>query len=341
MGKKDYLGIIWLVVILIAVPFIVRNDYYLGILVFAAVNCLSCIGLSLLMGYAGQISLGHAAFLGIGAYASAWCTVNLGWSPWIALGAGIVLAVVLALVTGIPSLRLKGHYLAMATLGFGSIVHIVLVAAVDITGGPAGISRIPTLTVFGVPLDSDVKFYVFIWTCVVIGMVIALNIIHSRSGRALRAIHGSEEAAGASGIDTSVYKIRIFVISAVYSSVAGSFYAHYVNYIDPGPFGIMHSVLLVTMVAVGGMHKVWGALVGAVLLSILPELLSTLSELVEGYGITYKPDYDTLIYGAILLIIMLFLPEGLFSGVSDALTRLKQAISGNTTLKPDKAGDIR
>ncbi|MBU0995607.1 MAG: branched-chain amino acid ABC transporter permease [Proteobacteria bacterium] len=331
MGTKDYLGIIWFSIILVVTPFIIGNDYYIGILVFAAFNCLSCIGLSLLMGYAGQISLGHAAFLGIGAYSSALLTVKMGWSPWLAIVLGIILAVIMALVIGIPSLRLKGHYLAMATLGFGSIIHIVTVAAVDFTGGPAGISQIPTLNIFGFPINSDVKYYAFIWIIVVIGLFFALNIIHSRSGRALRAIHGSEDAAGSSGIHTSRYKIRIFVISAIYSSIAGSFYAHYVNYIDPGPFGIMHSVLLVTMVAVGGMHKVWGAVIGSILLSVLPEILSTISEVVEGYGIEYKPDYDTLIYGSILLAIMLFLPGGIFQGVGDGFKRLKKLFTRKTS----------
>lgn len=334
MGKKEYLGIIWFALLLLIVPFIITNDYYIGILVFAGFNCLACIGLSLLMGYAGQISLGHAAFLGIGAYSSALLTVSQGWHPFLALLMGILAAIILALVIGIPSLRLRGHYLAMATLGFGSIVNIILVAAVDLTGGPAGISGIPPLSVFGFPINSDIKFYAFIWIIVLLGLFVALNIIHSRSGRALRAIHGSEEAASSSGINTAWYKIRIFIISAIYTSIAGSLYAHYVSFIDPDPFGIMHSVLLVTMVAVGGMHRIWGAVTGAILLSVLPEFLSTISEFFANYGIEYKTDYDTLIYGAILLSIMLFLPDGIFKGVGDGLKNIKkQMVKSNSSLE--------
>lgn len=315
MEGREYIRLLALCGAILLVPHLVTNDYYLGILVFAAFNCLSCVGLCLLMGYAGQISLGHAAFMGIGAYASGILTTQLGWSPWLALGAGLLISAGIALLIGLPSLRLRGYYLAMATLGFGSIVHIVAVAAVDLTGGPGGLIGIPQLQIGGMALDSDLKYFYFAWAAVVLGLFLALNLIHSRTGRALRAIHGSEAAAAACGVHTAAYKIQIFVLSAMYASLAGSLYAAYVSYIDPGPFDIMHSVLLVTMVAVGGMHRVWGAMVGAVLLSLLPELLSLVSEWLQQYGIAYKADYDTLIYGGILLAIMLFLPGGLLEGM--------------------------
>jgi len=220
---------------------------------------------------------------------------------------------------GVPSLRLKGHYLAMATLGFGAIVHIVFVAAVNLTGGPNGIAGIPHLHLFSFELSTDKSFFYFSWAAVILGLFFALNLIHSRVGRGLRAIHGSQDAAGSLGVNTARYKIQIFILSAVYASVAGSLYANFVNYIDPGPFDVMHSVLLVTMVAVGGMHNIWGALIGAVLLSILPEFLSALSDYFGGVGISYNPDYDMLIYGGILLAIMLFLPGGLLEGIRNLL----------------------
>ena len=314
-GKKDYLGLAILIVVVSIVPYIIENDYYLGILAFTALNCLTCIGLCLLLGYAGQISLGHAAFYGLGAYTTAILSTKAGWSPWAGMAAGAALSSAVAVVVGVPSLRLKGHYLAMATLGFGAIVHIVFTAAVEVTGGPSGIVGIPQLMLFGLELASDKSFFYFSWGVVAMGMFLALNLIHSRVGRGLRAIHGSEDAAGSSGVDIAKYKIRIFILSAVYASVAGSLYANYVNYIDPGPFDVMHSVLLVTMVAVGGMHNIWGAITGAVLLSVLPEFLSSLSDTFGDLGIAYNPDYDTLIYGGILLSIMLFLPGGLVEGI--------------------------
>jgi branched-chain amino acid transport system permease protein len=322
MRHKDYIGIFILAVLIIAVPYLVANDYYLGVLIFTALNGLACIGLCLLMGYAGQISIGHGAFIAIGAYSSAILTTRLGWSPWAAMGCGIIIVIFVAFFVGIPTLRLKGHYLAMATLGFASIVHIVCVAAVDLTGGPAGISNIPRLSIFGFQLNSDIKFFYFSWAVVVSGLYLAVNLIHSRVGRSLKAIHGSEDAASSLGINITAYKIKVFILSAIFASISGSLYAHYVLYIDPGPFDVMHSVLLVTMVAVGGLHHLWGALTGAILLSLLPEFLSFLSDSLQGYGIRYQTDYDTLIYGGILLLIMLFLPEGLFVGLNRPLKAL-------------------
>ena len=331
MAGKDYIGYAVLMLAVLVLPYWIRNEYYLGVLVFTAFNCITCIGLCLLMGYAGQISLGHGAFVAIGAYSAGILTTRLGWSPWTAMAAGVGLAVVVAVVVGVPSLRLKGHYLAMATLGFASIVHIVAVATIGLTGGPAGIVNIPRLSLFSYPLDSDIKYYYFAWIVFAAGLYLAINLIKSRVGRGLRAIHDSEDAASAAGVNTGSYKIQIFIISAVYAAVSGSLYAYYVNYIDPGPFGLMFSVLLVTMVAVGGLNNLWGAVTGAILLSLLPEGLSMAADYFRVFGIEYKPDYDTLIYGSILLLIMLFMPEGLFGGFSrvfragwSSISRLKE-----------------
>jgi len=319
MQGRDITGLLALVLCIAVAPVLITNDYYLGVLIFTAFNCLACIGLCLLMGYAGQISLGHGAFVAIGAYAAGIFTVKMGWSPWNAMLAGAAIVAVVSAIVGIPTLRLKGHYLAMGTLGFASIVHILAVATVEVTGGPSGLLNIPRISIFGIVLDSDVRFFYFSWAVVVIGLYLAFNLVNSRMGRGLRALHGSEEAAASLGVNITGYKIQVFVLSAVYASIAGSLYAYYVNYIDPGPFDVMHSVLLVTMVAVGGMHKLWGAFTGAVLLTLLPELLSFATQYLEAMGIAYKPDYDILVYGGILLIIMLFLPEGVFDGLGSAV----------------------
>ncbi len=319
MKIKDYVGIGIVMAAVAVAPKLVGNEYYLGVLIFAALNCLTCTGLCLLMGYAGQISIGHGAFIAVGAYTSAVLTTKLGWSPWTAMGCGVILAAGIAVFMGLPTMRLKGHYLAMATLGFASIIHIVAVAAVDVTGGPSGITGIPRLQLFGFVLNSDTRNFYFYWGIVVAGLLLAVNLIHSRVGRGLQAIHGSEDAAASLGVNIAVDKIKVLVLSAVYASISGSLYAHYVLFIDPGPFDVMHSVLLVTMVAVGGLHNIWGAFSGALLLSLLPEGLSFLSEYLQTFDIRYRTDYDTLIYGGILLLIMLFLPEGLFEGLSRLL----------------------
>jgi len=327
MSGKDSVGFLALIIAIISIPFLVTNDYYLGVLIFTAFNCLACIGLCLLMGYAGQISIGHGAFVAIGAYASGILTVKFACSPWIAMLFGVAVVIVIAFCLGIPALRLKGHYLAMATLGFASIVHIVAVAAVDLTGGPSGIVNIPRLDLFGYVLNSDKQYFYFSWSVVALAVYIAFNLINSRVGRGLQAIHGSEDAAASLGINITSYKVQVFILSAVFASVSGSLYAYYVNYIDPGPFDVMHSILLVTMVAVGGLHNIWGALIGAIVLSLLPEFLSFLSDYLQVLGIEYQPDYDTLVYGGILLIIMLFLPEGIFVGLSNAIGFVKSSVT--------------
>lgn len=311
MGKRNYIAIAVLVGILAIVPMILRNPYYIGVMVFIGIYCLITIGLSLLMGYAGQISIGHAAFFAIGAYTSGLLTTKGHFSPLLAFFIAIVVTIGIAFLIGVPSLRLKGHYLAMATLGFGEIVYIVLNASVGLTEGPSGFGQIPRLGIVNLRIESEFAHYILVWAFVVIGLIFSLNIINSRVGRALRAIHGSELAANTMGVNTSKYKIQVFVLSAVFASIAGSFYAHFVTFISPTSFGLEFSIRLVTMVVIGGTSSVWGVLMGTVLLGLLPELLRSFR------------DYDILIYGSILMVILIFMPEGLI-GIADRLRRCMQ-----------------
>jgi len=306
MKQKIYIpfGVFSLVIILI--PFFLKNPYNLGVVVQAGIFSLIAMGLSLLMGYAGQISLGHASFFGLGAYTSAILTGTYGWSPWTAILAGLFITGLVAWIIGKPSLKLKGHYLAMATLGFGVIVHIFFLAEVELTGGPSGYTSdlgiIPFIGFGKFMINTEVRSFYFVWIILLIVLLFTLHIIHSRIGRALRSIHIDEEASRAMGVNTSRLKVRIFVLSALYASLAGSLYCHYILFVAPGPFSLMESVLLVTMVIIGGMGSIWGAIAGATLLTVLPEVLRAFD------------DYNILIYGAILLFIMLFLPGGLFGG---------------------------
>jgi branched-chain amino acid transport system permease protein len=294
------------IAVVAGLPFFLRNPYYVGTLVFVGIYSMITISLSLLMGYAGQISLGHAAFYGIGAYASGLLTTRAGLSPWLALIAAMAITGIFAFLIGLPVLKLRGHYLAMATLGFGEIVYIFFNSTVTLTGGPSGFGQIPRLSVAGLILKSDIHFYYLVWGTVIVLMILVLNVINSRVGRALRSIHGSEIAANAMGVNTASLKMQVFVFSAVVSSLAGSYYAHYVTFISPTTFEASMSVLLLTMVVVGGMTNVWGALLGALLLGTLPEYLRT-------FG-----DYEILIYGGIMLAILMFAPEGL-AGIVEAL----------------------
>ena len=287
-----------------------QSPYYIGVLVFVGIYSLITICLSMLLGYAGQISLGHAAFYGIGAYASGLLTTRGNMSPWLALICAMVITGVLAYLIGRPVLKLRGHYLAMATLGFGEIIYIFFNAEVGLTGGPSGFGQIPRLAIGSFVFKKDIHFYYLVWITVIILLVLMLNIIKSRIGRALRSIHGSETASNAMGVNTSSYKMQIFVFSAVISSLAGSYYAHFITFVSPTTFAADMSILLVTMVIIGGMTSVWGAILGAALLSILPEYLRT-------FG-----DYDILIYGAIMLAIMMFAPQGLVGIIRDFRNKL-------------------
>ncbi len=281
------------------------NAYYYTLLNFIGIYTLLVVGLNLLLGYAGQISLGHAAFFGLGAYTSGILTATYGVNPWLALAAGLVISGAAAFLIGIPALKLRGYYLAMATLGFGIIVYIIFNEASALTGGPSGLSGIPSLSVAGVALNTPGRLYLLIWTAVGLILALSANLMESRSGRAIRALHDSEPAAQSLGVDTALMKLKIFIWSALYASLAGSFYAHTLNFIAPSSFGFMFSIKLVTMVVLGGMASIWGSLLGAAVLTVLPELLTAFH------------DFEVVIFGAILMVVMIFLPRGLVRGILD------------------------
>ncbi len=300
-GRGFFLGLAVLAGLVVAVPFVMPNPYYLNVLNVVALNAIVVIGLNLLIGYAGQISLGHAAFYGLGAYISGIFTGSFGWPPWPTMLFAAVSVGGLAALIGIPILRLKGNYLVMATLGFNLIVNILTVQLDDLTGGPSGYSGIPSLEIFGWVINSDLRFYILVWSAALIALLLARNLVRSRVGRGLRALHGSEVAAAALGVPTERYKVKIFVFSAVLASLAGSLYAHYYGIITPKTFDIFFSVELVTMCIVGGLGSLWGGFLGAAFLTPLPQVLHFVEE------------YKDIIYGGILVLILVFLPEGLFT----------------------------
>jgi branched-chain amino acid transport system permease protein len=309
MTKKDFKALLIIAAGIAVFPWISGgNQYFISLLVFLGLNAITTMGLSLLMGYAGQISLGHAAFLGIGAYASGILTANYGLHPLAAFLAGALLSAAVALLVGKPTLRLKGHYMAVATLGFGEIVFIAFNELSFLTGGPSGLSNIPPLTLGGIPVEG-IPFLYLVWAVFFAVLAFSLNVINSRVGRALRALHGSELAANAMGIDASRYKLKVFVLSAVYASMAGSLYAHFLAFISPNAFSLMFSIMLLMMVVIGGSQTLWGAVVGAAILTLLPEYLRVLG------------DFEVLVYGAILLSVLLFMPEGILEGVRRLLAR--------------------
>jgi branched-chain amino acid transport system permease protein len=309
------------------------SAYHLTQLTMTAYYSLLIVGLCMLIGYAGQISLGHAGFFAIGGYLTAFLTTRnlvthqgeavvsllsksgmlvsrtdlyggdlLTIHPWVSCAVAVPTAVVIAYLIGGPVLKLKGHYLAMATLGFGIIIYRIALGT-EFLGAADGISDVP-----GFPIASGLQIigksslrvsnYYMAWGLVILGMVLLLNLIHSRVGRALASIHGAEDAAEAVGIPTARYKLNVFVLSAAFASLAGVFLTHYNGGIGPSEASVMKSVRYVAIVAVGGMANLWGSLSMSLVLNYLS---------LRGYFGTF----DDAVFGLILIAIMLFAPDGL------------------------------
>jgi branched-chain amino acid transport system permease protein len=333
---KRYLPLAMIAALVVGIQLLVTltgQKFYLTQLTMSAYYTIVVIGLCMLMGYAGQISLGHAGFFAIGGYVSAALTTadffpitrsaigglmkSIGWisvgkdayganighlSPWLAFISAIVVTIVVAYLIGIPVLRLKGHYLAMATLGFGLIISKIVLAT-KVFGCADGISNVPAFNlVHGLSVSGNmgmrVSNYYIAWLLVLLAALLMHNLVHSRAGRALRSIHGNEEAAAAMGVDTARYKLNLFVISAVFASVAGIFLTHYNGGIGPSEASIMKSVRYVAIVAVGGMSNLWGAILASVTLNFLS---------LRGYF----GSYDEAVFGGILVIVMLFATNGI------------------------------
>ncbi len=279
-------------------PLTFPNTYFYDVACNALFNAIVCVGLNLLIGYAGQISLGHAGFFALGAYGSGLLTVRYGLPPMAALVLSATVVGGLAFAVGRPILRLKGHYLAMATLGIGIIIHIVLKTEARVTGGPDGMS-VDNFSLLGLVLKGDRMWYWVAAGLLVLAVWLALNLIDSPAGRALRAVHGSEVGAEVVGVDTARYKVLVFVVSAVFASVMGSLFAHKNGFITPDIGSFFRSVELVTMVVLGGMASTFGAVLGAVILTLLPQLLAAIE------------DYEAMVFGAIMMGTMIFMPKGL------------------------------
>ncbi len=302
-------GLALLAIIIAMAPIGFTNTYFYDVGVNAMFNAIVCVGLNLLIGYAGQISLGHAGFFALGAYGSAILTSTYGLPPLAAMLLSAAVVGLLAFVVGRPILKLKGHYLAMATLGIGIIINIVLKTESKITGGPDGMS-LGNFSVLGFSIVGDRMWYWTAGVLLVLTVWLALNLIDSPVGRALRAVHGSEVGAEVVGVDTSSYKVLVFVVSAVFASIVGSLFAHKNGFITPDIAGFFHSVELVTMVVLGGMASTFGALIGAVILTLLPQVLAAVEQ------------YEAMILGAIMMGTMIFMPKGLLPSIVASVKRL-------------------
>lgn len=297
-GLKRHYGLLVLAGILLLLPLVLPNNYYYDIAIRMAINAIIVLGLNLLIGFAGQISLGHAGFVGVGAYASAILPSHFGWHPIFAMLAGAAIASAIAAIVARPIFRLKGHYLAMATLGLGIIIAIVIKNEATYTGGPDGMPVV-AFGLMGFSISGEKQWYWVVAGTLLFSFWAAKNLIDSPFGRALRALHGSEVASQVMGVDVVRYKVAIFVLSAFFASLMGSVTAHYIGFVTPNIADFFHSIELVTMVVIGGMASIYGSLIGAVLLTALPQALSTF----EGW--------ETVAFGSILMFCMIFMPKGL------------------------------
>lgn len=298
--------LIALALVIALLPLAFPSTYYYRVAALVWISALAALGLNILMGQAGQVSLGHAGFFGIGAYAVAVGPAHLALPSWLSLLLGAVLSGGLAFLVGRPILRLRGHYLAIATLGLGVLIAMVITTESRFTGGPDGM-RVARLTLFDWRVTGSDTWYWIAGGALFVGTWLALNLEDTPTGRAFRALHDSEVAARVAGVDVARYKLRAFVTAAVYASVAGSILALMNGFITPDQAGFLHSVELVTMVVLGGLGSVAGAIVGAAVLVTLPQVLTTFHE------------YEHLLLGLIIIVAMIFLRQGIVPGLAGLL----------------------
>ena len=300
MGMGINKEFIILTAILSIAPFLFQNDFHYEIAILSILNAIICLGLNLLMGYAGQVSLGHGAFAGLGGYIAVILVSNYSFSPLFSIFISLVLIAILGFIISKPILKLKGHYLAMATLGVGIIINIILEVEEEITGGADGMS-VDSFSVFGHEFVNANEWYILSAFLLIFFVWIFQNLIDSPFGRVLRSIYDSEKAAMSVGVDIGHYKSLVFVISVVIAALAGSLYAFFSGFISPSEASFNHSIELVVMVVLGGLGRMYGAIIGAFILTALPQFLTSFDE------------YETLIFGSIIILVMIFMPKGIVS----------------------------
>ncbi|WP_227940187.1 branched-chain amino acid ABC transporter permease [Alkalihalobacillus deserti] len=306
--RTNWLGVVLFLTLIFIFPLIITKSFYLTQATFAGIYVIVAVGLGLLMGYAGQISLGQAAFYGVGAYTTAVLTTTYGLSPWLSLIFSMLVPALLAFVMGYTMSRLNGYYLAMATLAFGIIIYSVLVEWREVTRGATGFFGIPQINFFGTTINQGIGYYYFVWFFALLVIVIALNIVHSRVGRALRSIHDSEIASSSMGVNTGKYKMQIFILSSMFAGLAGWLFAHMSYSISPSSFTLDASILFLAMVVLGGSVSIWGAVIGAILIRLIGISVHALGE-----RFTFiTSDFEHVMYGLILMLVVIFMPRGLF-----------------------------
>ncbi len=300
------------------------GGYALSLLIVIGLHAIAVLGLGLLMGQAGQVSLAQGAFYGLGAYGSMILTVHAGLPPWCALPLAVAAAAAVAFGLGLPAVRLGGHHLALATLGFGIIVFLVFNEEGEWTGGPSGAIGIPRFELPGVPFASDRAYAWLVWAAVLLTLAGARTLLASPVGRSFRAIAASEVAAAAMGIDVGRRKLFAFVLAGALGALAGGLYAHWLTFISPTAFGVELSIEFVVMAVLGGLGSLYGPLLGAAAVTLLVEgLRSAVHRLAPGA----TGWVEIVSFGVILIGVVLLMPEGLAGGLGRLRDRLARRLA--------------
>lgn len=302
--KKKWLSFLWAVLLLavaIALPQLFPKKYHTNLMNQCLINIIVVTGLNFITGLTGQMNMGTAGIFSLGAYTSALLSTKLNVSPWLGLLAAIVMGCLIGVCLGYPSLRLKGVYLSLTTIGFSEVVRIFITNLDDLTGGAVGVTRIPAFSLFGFIFKDNVSNYYLYLAITVVLLLLAWRLVHSKWGRAFKAIKDNPEAMESAGVNIASLKIMAFTLAAIYGCIGGALYAHFIRYINPATYTLDFSINYVIMLVIGGLGTVPGSVLGAILVTITPEILRFLQ------------NYYWFIYSIITLVFVVFLPNGMYS----------------------------
>jgi branched-chain amino acid transport system permease protein len=313
MGSTRARPGVWIAALALAAAWaaapLIASRSVVDILVFTGLYTIAGLGVTFLLGQCGIVSLAQSLFYGIGAYATAYCTTHYGWPAWTGFAAGIGISALIALAVGWPVLRLSGYFLALATLALAIIGHVLFTEWDWLTGGTLGIGGIPALAPFGFTLNSPQRFYYLVWPIALLTLWLHHNLLHSRTGFAMRAMRDAPAAAQVLGVDTHALKVKIFVLSAVLGALAGSLFAHYVTFVSVDSFGVDRAINFLLLAVLGGAKTIVGVVLGALFITVMPHVLS-------GFG-----DVHAVLFAACLIVAVIFLPEGFGGALQRALQR--------------------
>lgn len=332
-GAVRYLG--WFAIMaVLCIGGRVLPEFYVTLLNYIGLYGLVALGLVLLTGVSGITSFGQAAFVGIGAYTTSVITVHLGWSPWVGLGAGLLLNLVLAALLGFVTLRLSGHYLPLGTICWSVSLYYIF-GNMETLGGQTGMTGIPAISVLGYSLDSGRSMYYLIWLVTLAALWLTQNLLESRPGRAMRALKSNQEMAENFGVNSARVKLAVFIYAALLASVSGWLYAHLLRFVNPAPFGITMSIEYLFMAVVGGAGYVWGAILGSAVITILREVLQDILPAVLGRS----GNFEIIAFGALIILLLQLNRDKGFGVLLDLLPKALRApdAQAKALVQPERA----